>query len=1126
VTVSQVSLALGSWSIKLAPGTPQDVINRLTYLGHVSVSVGRPDVRISGDSLLTSARYTGVLRRITSGDDGWALSGAGMAYWLGDENKKGPVITEQLLFTTATFSDVVNRVLASSAAVKAGTIYPVTGGYTGYHQFVTVREVLDFVCSTMTSDTTNPVEWRVNGDATLDAGTASQLYTHDTPTAAIVRSGFGGDLHVRALPGSASVDEDIEDYATEVILLGQGEGLGIASAQVKLPDAEIPYKDLFGNTVRIARTVSQSSTDAANSLVQAQIALNQYANPRDAVTLTTEQFDIVGDVQVGDSVWVHDPAAGLVDESPTATELVFRGQRINPVKLRVSELTWPVEAGMSVAYRAPDGTWIDLTDYVMWETGSTQVTVGGYDRSLTNPTGRQEALGSRAAPNTSVPATPVFVQPFVEAVYQSAGYGVSKAQIQLRWLRPNNTDGTPILDGDHYEIRYRTADGPIYRRPADSGDAVPVLPDTGIYPGSGTYPGTTSVGGSAAVIPPGFPTTWSQAAGLAWNQMSTWAQPIEYVAGPWLTAYAGFDTTSLLIQELTPGVPYQFEIRAVDNGVPPNNSAWSDPVEVIMAGDTIPPPTPAPPEVASSLIAIEVTHRLGAAAGGTFNLPADMHHFEVHGAYEPTFTCSPATLLGKIAANNGMIVSQTPVVATLNVQTTTNIYVKVVAVDEAGNRSNPSAPVQSTALLIDDEHISNLSVSKVTAGQITADWIQTATLSTAPAGGARAGLDALGLFAYNALNKRVWEVSDATGDMVSYAPTGLPSMRIEAATGNIYLYGADGVTPAMKLTASAGLLEMFGKLTAGAGVGVGTTIVVNPAAVNPDLRFYPSAAAGYTRMVGFNTGLPNGATGPATQIEVISDGVHPDGGFQQWSAQGIWMGFATNGVTSTSAGFMQILDTEARIGAGDVSTSAAQATFGTDGTFQLDSTFNSRIVADNTGKISIVSPNNNYVEVTASGINFVVNGSVFTPKTFVIDHPLDNPQDPRRWLVHAVTESPTALVEYHGSVEVAGGRAVVELPDYFEVLTEVEGRTVQLTAAVVDTPDGPAAFPAANRPIVDGRFEIVCAAPDGTAVGWHVWATRRNTGFDVEPVRADYVARGDGPYRYLTARPRSVKDVA
>ena len=75
--------------------------------------------------------------------------------------------------------------------------------------------------------------------------------------------------------------------------------------------------------------------------------------------------------------------------------------------------------------------------------------------------------------------------------------------------------------------------------------------------------------------------------------------------------------------------------------------------------------------------------------------------------------------------------------------------------------------------------------------------------------------------------------------------------------------------------------------------------------------------------------------------------------------------------------------------------------------------------------------------------------------------------------------------------------------------------------------DGKAFIPtAAPSRVRDGRFHLVCAAPDGTRVHWLVKATRRGADFDVEPQRADVVAHGDGPYRYLTPRPKTVKDAA
>lgn len=94
----------------------------MAYFGHVAVSVGRPDPRISGDSLLRSARYVGVLRKITYSDDGPALSGAGMMYWLGDENKKGPIIKSQVLFTNANFNSAFSQCIAQGHSVRLGTI--------------------------------------------------------------------------------------------------------------------------------------------------------------------------------------------------------------------------------------------------------------------------------------------------------------------------------------------------------------------------------------------------------------------------------------------------------------------------------------------------------------------------------------------------------------------------------------------------------------------------------------------------------------------------------------------------------------------------------------------------------------------------------------------------------------------------------------------------------------------------------------------------------------------------------------------------------------------------------------------------------------------------------------------
>jgi hypothetical protein len=127
--------------------------------------------------------------------------------------------------------------------------------------------------------------------------------------------------------------------------------------------------------------------------------------------------------------------------------------------------------------------------------------------------------------------------------------------------------------------------------------------------------------------------------------------------------------------------------------------------------------------VAGSRIAVQVTHQLGKSSGGTFNLESDLDHLEIHVSYEPGVHPGLDHAGGKALANAGMIQAQIAVVFTVQVEETSARYVRVVAVDKTGNKSGPSDAATATALLIDDAHISDLTVSKVTAGTVSASWV-------------------------------------------------------------------------------------------------------------------------------------------------------------------------------------------------------------------------------------------------------------------------------------------------------------------------------------------------------------------------------------------------------------------
>jgi hypothetical protein len=759
VAVQEVLKALGSWEVKLRPGTPRDVLDALDYFGHIAIVPGRLDPAQYGDNLLTAARYVGVLRTRTIGDDGrtsapqddLSVGGVGMAFWLGDEDGKGDVYENAVEPASASFATTINMLLPASGAVTAGTIYSVSGQYTGKHQYESPRSAIGYVCDTF-STTSVPVSWRVNGNATLDAGPDSNLFVTN-PTCVIMAVGSGEDMALRALPGSMDVTRDVEDYSTRVVLLAEGEGSSIATGSADISPAT-SYKNLHGGPLKLTRLVSESDTATANAATRAQLALSQFTSTRNALTLSTADYDVHGSFVVGDRVWVYNPDSGLVD---TTTEITFRGMRINPLKLQVTETQWAITSHYTVAYRAVDGTWTDLTQYVEWETDDTStVTVGDFSRQLTDTS--TEPVGSRPNADTSIPGQPTLIEPFTGVAYLD-DRGFTKARVILSWNAPNNVDGSTVLDGDHYELRWAVDTDMIY------------------------------------------PATWASVSEVRWEDLQIWAQPFAAPNGQWQTMVVNWDTTTAQLQDLSPGIGYDVQIRAVDKTG--NTGAWSSVTTFVTSTDNIPPSTPAAPSVAGSRIAVQVTHTLGKSSGGTYNLESDLDHLEVHVSYEPGFTPDATTLKGKAVANAGMIQAQIPVVSTVQVEETSARYVRVVAVDKTGNKSGPSDAATATALLIDDAHISDLTVSKVTAGTINADFIVGARIKTADTG-PRVELSSSGLLAYNSSGTQTVNIAAADGSVsivgtlksgtsgkrleINPTSTFLPELRFYADNGTDYGY--------------------------------------------------------------------------------------------------------------------------------------------------------------------------------------------------------------------------------------------------------------------------------------------------------------------------------------------------
>jgi hypothetical protein len=724
VSVTQVKQSVGGWNVRLRGNIPKAVLDVLDPFGHVAIVPGSVNVAELGDNLLAAARYVGVLRSQANNNDGVVIGGVGLESWLGDENDGGDVFETALEFNSATFATAVAAALPPSGSITAGTIHSIAGTFTGRFQWTTSRKIEDYITSLYGA------EWRINNNGTFDAGTVANLYT-TTPRAILVARDDSSDLRYRALPGSATMAKDNDGYTTRVVVLAEGEGETIQVGTADQP--VVPYKDLHGNEVVITRVFSESATAGVNADTRAELLLGQYGDAQaPSVRLDTSAYDVKGNVGVGDYIYVYNPDNGFED---AANEETWRGEVIHPVKLRVVELSWPIRTGWTVAYRSSVGVWTDLSPYVFYESGDTQIVVGDLPRSLTGG-GVTEPIGSRPVPDTSIPDSPAFLT-WSFGAYQGTDLSTTKAAVRVTWSTPLNVDGSTVLDGAYYEIRYRVSE---------------VL---------------------------GYQVRWGQVASLRWGQVAgnRWGAPISQAisADPeWLYIQVGWGINEATILELTPGVTYEFQIRAVDSANPPHFGDFSISEFQTTTGDLFAPSTPAAPTVAGNLLSVQVTHTLGKASGGTFNLEADLVRLSVHVGGSDSFMPSDANRVGELTANIGMISKGIPAVGTFTIKPTETVHVKVVAIDRTGNASSPSPSATVTSVLIDDQYISSLSVSKLTAGTITANSIL-------------AGLIDVGTGGTITITQGAFQVKDAAGHIIvrmGLLPDGKYGIRIDDASGN------------------------------------------------------------------------------------------------------------------------------------------------------------------------------------------------------------------------------------------------------------------------------------------------------------------------------------------------------
>lgn len=354
----------GSWEIRLRVDAPPNLWRVCDEFGHIVVTpqiLGLSPLGLGDAGVLSVARYTGIVLEKGIDESGIALSGAGLEWWLGDENSQGDILETKVELSSSTLSNALDNLLP--VAITKGTVTEPAGvTYTGTHQWETPLDAVRTVCASMGA------EYKVQPDGTIDAGPKENVYTIDTPEVVVIRTGYGSDPAYTGINVERTASWfDARAYVSRGVITTEDSDnvVTLVGAQDRTPAPTAT--DLHGNILDrvIVQQTSGSPVDVSTYLVT---LMNEHAIVSN-MEIDTSFYEIAGDMSVGDAFWCFDPPAFTSAEDATPNEILFRGSTIWPVKLRLIAASWPLRRGMGVYYRSPEATptYTDLSPYIEYE---------------------------------------------------------------------------------------------------------------------------------------------------------------------------------------------------------------------------------------------------------------------------------------------------------------------------------------------------------------------------------------------------------------------------------------------------------------------------------------------------------------------------------------------------------------------------------------------------------------------------------------------------------------------------------------------------------------------------------------------------------------------------------------
>ena len=561
---------------------------------------------------------------------------------------------------------------------SAPTVETTQNAYYGKHHLETVKSAMDKMTTqldveykmrigTTADDTPRPIPGGTNqGKLLLDVGPREDLFVGhgEDPTVLVVRENSGDDPSITGLnPSSIKSSFDASEYVSIVEYIADyGDGKQYDALDVI--DDNNPYKGINGEELERAIYVTEPDHPYMTREERATAFLNELKRTKRSINLDLDFYDIQGDFEVGDNIFVYDPDLGFEDtddkvaEDTTRTtkyEVTYQGQVVNPEKIRVTSITWPIKTGYGVYLRRLRSAssslveYVDLTPYVSFETAGTTLEVGDLPLKLGDDLRfSQVTSGITVGDKFSQPQS-ISNLSLVSGFLEDA-LGVSRAIIKATWDTPLNVDGTIIQNGTMYRIRYR-------------------------------------------------------------RTAST---------DPYTQLTVNWGLNEFTIEGLDIATNYEVGIAPVNsNG--DSNDYVSDTITTAVDGTAPSKPGPAD-TITPGALRVQIVHSLARAVDDQgnpitgdlvdFTLENDINHLNVYVSTQDGFSITGMEPKGKIPASAANIRNNIPVVGEVAMENGSSHFFRFTAVDNAGNESEPSAQQGAAGTLVDTAFISDAAITE------------------------------------------------------------------------------------------------------------------------------------------------------------------------------------------------------------------------------------------------------------------------------------------------------------------------------------------------------------------------------------------------------------------------------